>query len=365
MNQPNPIRLLTVLEPLWSDPDVTEIMADGYDRVYVERHGRLQDAPTPFASNEELTALLQQVAAFYGLRLDQDTPLLDARLPDGARLNAVLPPVSLTGPLLTINKFRFGTVTIPDLVRWNSISEDMLAFLRACVQGRLNILVTGGVASGKTTILNRIADMIPADERIITIQESTEIQLGQKYVVQIEARPPSLQGEGAITVLDLVRHALRMRPTRLIFTETYAAQLKGGEAMLELIYAINHGHDGTLVGMHAVSVRDALSRLETLIALAHPTIPLLTLRHEIASALNLITYQEYLPDGSRKMLKIAEVVGMQGDAIMTRDVMEFRQTGVESGRVTGYFTATGYVPTFVERLRAASIDMPDSLFQAR
>jgi pilus assembly protein CpaF len=297
--------------------------------------------------------------------VDESDALLDTRLPDGSRLNVVWPPISVGGPALTISRFVSSTLTSEDLIGFGSWNEDMVAFLRACVQGRLNMVVAGGTASGKTTVLNIIARMIPDTERIVIIQDVADFRLPQKRLIALEARPPDREGRGAVTVQDLVYHALRMRPDRIIFAEAYAGQVKGGEALLELLYAMNNGHEGTMIGMHANSVRDVFDRLEMKAAQANPSIPLLNLRHEIASAIDLVTYQERLGDGSRKVLKISEVIGMHGDVVATQDILEFRQTSFQGGRVIGCFTATGNIPRCLDRLRYAGVDLPMSVFVPR
>lgn len=362
MSTENDLSLLALLEPLLADPAVSEVMVDGYARVYVEKKGRFHDVPTPFRSDEHLRQAIQAAAAALGTRVDEANPLLDIRLSDDLRMNAVLPPVSLVGPALTVRRFYPTVLTVEDLLRFGSWNEDMVAFLRACVQARLNMVIAGGPASGKTTVLNIVAGMIPAEERIVVVQEFAELKLSARYLVTLESRPPDLNGRGAVTVCDLVRNALRMRPDRIVFAEAYPGQVRGGEALLELIYAINNGHDGTMVSTHSLGVRDALDRLEMMAALANPSLPLLNLRREIAAAINLVVYQERLRDGTRRLVKIAEVVGMQGDAIMTQDLFEFRQTGFQEGRVAGRFTATGNVPKCLDRLRAAVVDLPVSLF---
>ncbi len=356
--------LFVFLEPLLADPDVTEILIDSYERVYVERHGKLEDVPSPFHDDNQLVEAIRSAVASLGLRLDEYNPLLDARLPDDSRLNVVLRPIALAGPAVTIRKAA-SILTSEDLIGFGSWNEDMVAFLRACVQGRLNIVVAGGTGSGKTMLLNIIARMIPDTERIVLVQDVAELRLPHKHLVALESRPPNWEGRGAVTTQDLVHNALRMRPDRIIFAEAYAGQVKGGEALLELLYAMNNGHEGTMISMHANNVRDVFDRLEMMAAQANPSIPLLNLRHEIASAIDVVTYQERLGDGHRKVLKISEVIGMQGDVVATQDILEFRQTGFQDGRVIGYFTATGNIPRCLDRLRSAGTDLPASVFVPR
>ncbi|MFQ5578023.1 MAG: CpaF family protein [Anaerolineae bacterium] len=353
-NQSNP---LAPLEPFLNDPRVLEIMAAGHDNVQVERDGRLEDIPSPFKSEAHLLDVIEAILTPLGIKADESNPLVDARLFDGSRVNVVMPPICLNGPALTIRKFLYRKLTLQDLLRFNSLNEAMVEFLRACVGGRLNVAIAGGTGSGKTTVLNLIGGMIPDDERIIVVQNATEFRLPQKWVITLESRPPNLEGKGEVTVQDLVINALRMRPDRLIVGE-----VRGAEA-LEVIQAINNGHDGTMMNIHASSPRDVLARLETMVTYANLSIPLLSIRKMIASAIDVITYQERLPDGTRKMTKIAEVLGMQGDVIELKDIFEFRQTGVKEGKISGHFTATGHIPQFLSRIQTASgAELPLSLF---
>lgn len=354
--------LFVLLKPLLVDPEVTEILVDSFDRVYVERHAVLEDVPSPFCDPDQLAEAIRSAVASVDAKWDESAALGDWRLPDFSRLNVVWPPIAVGGPAVTIRKFVSRTLTSEDLIGFGSWNADMVAFLRACVLGRLNIVVAGGTGAGKVTVLNILAGMIPDSERIVVVQDDAELKLSHRRFVALEARPPDLDGRGAITVRDLVCHALRMRPDRVVLAEVYAGQAKGGEALLELLYAMNRGYEGTMIATHANSVRDVLDRLETIAAQAHPSIPLLSLRQEIASAVDIVTYQALLGDGSRKVLKIAEVVGMHGDQVASQDILEFRQTGVEDGRVIGYFSATGNVPRCLDRLRQASPDLPASLF---
>ena len=346
------------LEPLLVDPTVTEIMVDGPDKVYVERGGQLEDAPVQFRDEEHLLEVMRRIIEPLGRRLDESAPFVDARLPDGSRVNAVIPPISLVGPVLTIRKFAREQLTTEDLIGFGSWSEEIVAFLRACVASRLNVVVAGGTASGKTTLLNHIAGMIPPDERIITIENAAELHLPEtlKYVVSLESRPANIEGRGEITVRDLVINSLRMHPNRIIVGECR------GPEVIELLQAMNTGHDGTMFTVHASSPRDALARLETAATAANPSLPLLNVRQQMASAIDLITYQERLQDGTRKVLKVTEVAGMQGDVVLLRDIFEFRQTGVKDDRITGYFTATGHIPGLLGRIRAEGIDLPLSMF---
>jgi pilus assembly protein CpaF len=346
------------LEPLLMDDTVREIMVDGPNKVYVERHGNLEDAPIHFRDDEHLMEVIHRIVEPMGRRLDESQPYVDARLADGSRLNVVIPPISLIGPAMTIRKFAREPLSTENLIRFGSWSEDLVEFLRACVLSRANIVVAGGTASGKTTIMNTIAGMIPADERIVTVENAAELQLPEtlKYVVSLESRPPNIEGRGEVTIRDLVLNSLRMRPDRIILGECR------GPEVLDLLQAMNTGHDGTMFTIHANSPRDVLARLELRATAANPSMPLLNVRQQIASAIDLITYQERMQDGTRKILKVTDVVGMQGDVILLQDIFEFRQTGVKDGRITGTFTASGHIPSFLNRIRAAGVDLPLGLF---
>jgi pilus assembly protein CpaF len=349
---------LVALEPLLGDPEVVEILVDGHDRVYVEREGRFVDVPSPFRDEEHLMQVIQAILAPLGQTADASSPLADARLPDGSRVNVVLPPISLVGPVLTIRKLGLSPLSGEDLIRFGAWSEEMLRFLTACVHGRLNIVVAGGVGAGKTTVLNILAGMIPSEERIITIESAGELRGLEhlKRVVRMESRPPNAEGKGEVTLRDLVINSLRMRPDRLLLGEC-----RGAEA-LHILQAMNTGHDGTMLSIHANGPHDALARFETMALMDNPSLPLLTVRQQMASAIDLITYQERLHDGKRKILKVTEVVGMRGDAIQLQDLFEFRQTGVVEGRIQGTFAPTGHIPGFLEPLIAQGIDLPASLF---
>jgi pilus assembly protein CpaF len=346
------------LEPYLIDDAVTEILIDGPNKIYVERNGRLEDASSRFLDDEHLMGCIHRIVAPLGRPLNKDHPIIDARLPDGSLVNVIIPPASLVGPVLTIRKFFKIPLTLEDLVRWGSISADMVEFLQACVRARLNIVIAGGTASGKITFTNLVAGMIPSDERIVTIESTAELQLPEhlRRVIRLESRPP-VEGKGEVTVRDLVINSTRMRPDRIIFGEVHGAE------GFDLLQAMNTGHDGTLFNIHANSPRDALGRLEMMAAFANPSMPVLMIRQMMASAIDLITYQERLDDGSRKVMKVSEVVGMQGDVVGLQDIFEFHPTGSDDkGKITGLFTPTGYVPTFLDRIKAAGIDLPPGLF---
>jgi pilus assembly protein CpaF len=356
MNPQDFPKALAPLEPFLNDPEVAEIMVDGHDRVYVEKGGKFVDVPTPFRDEAHLLEVITALLAPLGRSVDESSPMVDARLFDGSRVNIVIPPISLVGPVLTIRKFLRTPLNVEDVLRFGTWSEDIVEFLRACVQGRLNIVVTGGTGSGKTTLLNLIAGMIPSDERIITVENAGELQLPQPRVVVLESRPANIEGRGEVTMCDLVFNALRMRPDRIV-----AGEVRAGE-VLDLLQAMSTGHDGTMMTVHANSPRDVLARMETMATSANPSLPLLNVRQMMTSALDLIVHIERLHDGTRKVRKVTEVQGLQGDVVALADIFEFRQTGLVEGKVTGSFTATGHIPGFLTRLREGGIELPLSLF---
>ncbi|MFZ5917555.1 MAG: CpaF family protein [Chloroflexota bacterium] len=357
MNQRTYPKELAPLELWLNDPEVQEIMVNGHQNVYLERHGQLEEVASPFGNDEQVMAAIDAIVTPLG-QVDESTPFVDARLSDGARINAVIPPISLVGPVLTIRKFSTHPLTLEDLIRFGAWSPEMVTFLQACVRARLNIVVAGGVGSGKTTVLNAIAGLIPSQERIITVENAAEFRLpaSHRHLIRMESRPANIEGKGEVTVRDLVINSLRMRPDRLLVGE-----VRGPEA-LELFQAINNGHDGTMMTIHASSPRDVLLRLETMTTMANLSLPLLTIRQMMASAIDLITYQERLRDGKRRILKVTEVVGMQGDVVMLQDIFEFRQTGLQEGQISGYHTATGHVPKCLNHIRNSGIDLPMDLF---
>ncbi|MEW5865944.1 MAG: CpaF family protein [Bacillota bacterium] len=345
------------ITPLLEDDSVTEIMVNGPDHVYVERGGRIERARVRFRSADHVMHIIERIVSPIGRRIDEASPMVDARLPDGSRVNAIIPPISLVGPCITIRKFAREPFTIDDLVRFGTLTRPMAEFLDGCVKARLNIVVSGGTGSGKTTTLNVLSSFIPANERIVTIEDAAELQLRQEHVVTLEARPPNLEGKGAITIRDLVRNALRMRPDRIVVGE-----VRSGEA-LDMLQAMNTGHDGSLTTGHANSPRDMLSRLETMVLMAGMDLPLRAIREQISAAIDLIVHQARLRDGSRKITHLTEVQGMEGDVITTQDIYVFEQTGVdERGRILGRFTATGIRPKFLERFEAAGISVPPGMF---
>lgn len=345
------------ITPLLHDPTVNEIMVNGPKQVYIERRGKLERVGVMFHDEAHVLHIIEKIVAPLGRRIDESQPMVDARLPDGSRVNAIIPPLALNGPTLTIRKFAADPFGVEDLIRFNTMTAEMARFLEACVKGRLNIVVSGGTGSGKTTTLGVLSAYIPEDERIITIEDAAELQLRQTHVVTLETRPANIEGKGAITIRDLVRNALRMRPERIIVGE-----VRSGEA-LDMLQAMNTGHDGSLTTGHANTPRDMLSRLETMVLMAGMDLPVRAIREQIASAVDVIVQQNRLRDGSRKVTHITEVLGMEGDVIVLQDIFRFEQTGVDKqGRSIGGFYATGVRPQFMERLAAAGQDIPDDVF---
>lgn len=345
------------ITPLIEDPEVSEIMVNGPKKVYVERKGKIELTDVAFRDEEHVMNIIERIVAPIGRRIDESMPMVDARLPDGSRVNAIIPPLSLIGPVITIRKFSQKPYTIQDLIKFGTLTQNMAVFLEACVKARLNILVSGGTGSGKTTTLNVLSSFIPENERIITIEDAAELQLQQPHVITLESRPPNIEGKGAITIMDLVRNALRMRPDRIVVGE-----VRGGEA-LDMLQAMNTGHDGSLTTGHANSPRDMLSRLETMVLMAGVDLPVRAIREQIASAVDLIIHQSRLKDGTRKIVSITEVQGLEGDVIVLQDIFTFVQTGVDqNGKVQGYFKSSGVLPRFMDRFEAYGIKLPLTIF---
>ena len=344
---------LAPLVPWLSDPEVLEIMVNSHDNVYLERSGRLVKVESPFDSEEQLLEVMRAIADALGRRLDEMSPYTDARLSDDSRVNMVIPPIAIHGPSLVIRKFGTGCLTIEELIRFGSWNEDIVTFLRTAVIARLNIVVAGFTGSGKTNLLNALAGMIPDDERIVTVENAAELRLPQRRVVPMESRPPDMEGRGEITIRDLVRNALKMRPDRIVVGE-----VRGGEAF-DILRAMTTGHDGSMFTIHANNPRDALARLETMSAMANPSVPLLNLRQQMTAAVDLIVQVERMPDGSRKVVTVTEVQGMQGDVVWLQDIFVFRQTGgTKEGRIQGYHTATGVTPKWLSYLKPRGIEPP-------
>jgi pilus assembly protein CpaF len=344
------------LEPLLRDETLTEVMVNGPQQVYIERDGKLELTNVTFQNDEHVMKIIQRIIAPIGRRVDESSPMVDARLADGSRVNAIIPPLSLVGPVITIRKFSATPYTVDDLVRFGTSTPEMFEFLEACVKARLNIFVSGGTGSGKTTMLNILSSFIPDDERIVTIEDAAELQLRQEHVVTLESRPSNIEGKGAIPIRELVRNALRMRPDRIVVGEC-----RSGEA-LDMLQAMNTGHDGSMSTGHANTPRDMLSRLETMVLMAGMDLPLRAIREQISSAVDLIVHQNRLKDGSRKIVNITEVQGMEGDVIVMQDVFIFDQTGVEEGKIQGRLKPTGIRPHFVERFEVAGIHLPPNVF---
>ncbi len=344
------------LEPLLADPSVTEIMVNGPRQIYVERKGKLERTNLTFESNDHVLRIIDRIVAPLGRRIDESSPYVDARLPDGSRVNAVIPPLSLVGPTLTIRKFSKIPLTIDDLIRFGTLTPEAVEFLKACVKARFNIVVSGGTGSGKTTLLNILSSFIPDDERILTIENAAELQLRQEHVVTIETRPPNIEGKGEVTIRDMVINALRMRPDRIVVGEC-----RGAEA-LDMLQAMNTGHDGSMTTLHSNSPRDTLARLETMVLMAGFDLPVRAIREQIASAIDLIVHQERLRDGSRRIVNITEVQGMEGDVITMADLFIFERHGMEGGKVIGRLTPTGLRPKSIAKIEHAGIHLPPSIF---
>ena len=347
------------LEDLIADQEITDILVNNKDQIYIERHGRLELTTKRFISNEQVKQIIERIIAPLGRRIDESSPMVDARLSDGSRVNAIIPPLSLTGPMLTIRKFGREIFTTETLLKHNSITSAMADFLRACVVARKNIIVSGGTGSGKTTVLNVLSAFVPNNERIITIEDAAELKLSQEHWARLESRPSNIEGRGAVTIRDLFRNTLRMRPDRIIIGEC-----RGAES-LDMLQAMNTGHDGSMTTIHANSTRDVLSRLDSMILMSGVELPIRAIREMIASALDVIVHTTRLPDGSRKIVQITELTGMLDELhIGLQDIFIFKQTGVdEQGKVLGRFSATGYIPTFIEDIRVRGIRLPDDVFK--
>jgi len=348
------------IQYLIDDPEISEIMVNNPNSVYIERKGKLVETKVKFKNDDHIQQIIEKIISPLGRRVDYESPMVDARLPDGSRVNAVIPPVAIDGPVLTIRKFRKTRFTTDQLVELGTLTKTMADFLQACVMGRLNIIVSGGTGSGKTTLLNVLSRFIPEVERVVTIEDSAELRLDQIHVVRMEARPPDLDGRGQVTIRDMVRNSLRMRPDRIIVGEC-----RGGEA-LDMLQAMNTGHDGSLTTLHANSPRDALSRLETMVLMAGMELPLKVIRQQIASAIDLIVHESRLKNGPRKITAISEVAGMEGDTIVMSDIFKYEQTGVSpEGDPIGYFKPTGIRPMFSPRLEAVGYKLGAELFSTK
>ena len=344
------------LQPLLEDDTITEIMVNGAKNIYIERKGKVHRVPVTFENNDHVMRIIDRIVAPLGRRIDESSPYVDARLPDGSRFNAVIPPISLVGPVLTIRKFSRNPITVEQLIQFGSVSQEAIQFLKACVESRLNIVISGGTGSGKTTLLNVLSGFIPGDERIITIENAAELQLRQEHVVTLESRPPNIEGRGEITIRDLVVNSLRMRPERIIVGEIR------DEAALDMLQAMNTGHDGSMTTLHSNGPRDTLARLETMTLMAGMDLPSRAIREQVASAIDLICHQERMRDGTRKITNLTEISGMEGEVITMTDIFVYEQTGIENGQIVGRLRPTGLRPKFMDKLEAAGINLPPSIF---
>jgi pilus assembly protein CpaF len=344
------------LQVLLEDDTITEVMVNGAKNIYIERKGKIHRVPVTFESNDHLMRIIDRIVAPLGRRIDESSPYVDARLADGSRVNAVIPPISLIGPTLTIRKFSRIPITLDQMVQFGTMTAEAIQFLKACVEGKLNIVISGGTGSGKTTLLNVLSGFIPSDERIITIENAAELQLRQEHVVTLESRPPNIEGRGEITIRNLVVNALRMRPDRIIVGEIR------DDAALDMLQAMNTGHDGSMTTLHSNSPRDTLSRLETMTMMAGMDLPVRAIREQVSSAIDMIVHEERMRDGTRKVTNITEVSGMEGEIITTTDLFVFEQTGMENGKVLGQMRPTGLRPKFMEKIEAAGIHLPPSIF---
>lgn len=345
------------IQPLLDDPDISEVMVNGPKKVFVEKNGKLAKSPVAFDDDNHVLRIIDRIVLPLGRRIDADSPTVDARLPDGSRVNAVIPPVAIDGPSITIRKFKKDKLTIQQLINLDSLTPNMAEFIRACVIARLNVVISGGTGSGKTTLLNVLSGYIPEGERIITIEDAAELQLQQDHVMRMETKTSNTDGTGAVTIRDLVRNSLRMRPDRIVVGE-----VRAGEA-LDMLQAMNTGHDGSLTTVHANSPRDAISRIETLVLMAGMDLPLKVVRQQISSAVDLIIQQTRLKDGARKVTAITEVVGMEGDTVVLTDIFKFEQTGTgPENKILGDLKPTGIRPIFSPRLEVAGFKLGAEIF---
>jgi pilus assembly protein CpaF len=344
------------LQPLLEDESVTEVMVNGAKNIYVERKGKIIRVPVAFESNEHVMRIVDRIVSPLGRRIDESSPYVDARLPDGSRVNVVIPPISLVGPVITIRKFAKKPISVEQLLSFNTLTQEAVDFLKACVEARINVVISGGTGSGKTTLLNVLSGYIPSDERIVTIENAAELQLRQEHVVTLESRPANIEGKGEITIRQLVINALRMRPDRIIVGEIR------DEAALDMLQAMNTGHDGSMTTLHSNGPRDTIARLETMTLMAGMDLPIRAIREQVASAVELVIHQERLRDGTRKVVNITEINGMEGDVITMTDLFVFEQSGIENGKVIGRLRPTGLRPKFMEKLEASGIHLPSSIF---
>ena len=344
------------LDPLLQDPTLTEIMCNAFDEIWVERDGRLEPTDLAFRDDGQYRQVISKIVSAVGRRIDESAPMVDARLPDGSRVNAIIPPLSVNGPVLTIRKFAADPYMVKDLINFGTFTLDLAVVMEACVRGKLNILVSGGTGTGKTTNLNVLSSFIPDGERIVTIEDSAELQLQQPHIISLESRPPNAEGSGEVRIRDLVRNALRMRPDRIVVGE-----VRGAEA-LDMLQAMNTGHEGSMTTVHSNSPRDAMSRLETMVLMSGYDLPVRAIREQIASALNVIMHLDRLPDGRRVVTSVTEVQGLEGDTLLLQEVFRFQHKNV-NGKPSGELVASGLRPKFIDKLRERGIEVPAKVFQ--
>jgi len=348
------------LEMLLADPDTSDILVNRYNQIYIEKFGKLSRVDLTFRDDAHLMQIIDRIVSKVGRRVDESSPYVDARLPDGSRVNAIIPPLALDGPALSIRRFGLTPLKMSDIVAFGSISPEIDAILRGCVKAKMNILISGGTGTGKTTLLNILSEYIPADERIVTIEDSAELQLKQDHVVRLETRPPNIEGRGEVTQRDLVRNTLRMRPDRIILGE-----VRGGEA-LDMLQAMNTGHDGSLSTIHANTTRDALSRLETMVLMAGMDLPERAIREQVSSAIDVVLQLARLSDGSRKVISISEITGMEGNTVVMQDIFFFEREGIgPDGKVLGHFRASGVRPVFAKKLKLMGVELPPDIFERK
>jgi pilus assembly protein CpaF len=346
------------LEPLLSDPDISDILVNRYNQLYVEKFGKLQKLDVMFRDDNHLLQIIDRIVSKVGRRVDESSPYVDARLPDGSRVNAIIPPLALDGPALSIRRFGVDPLKMSDILAFGTLTQSMATILEGCVKTRLNVLISGGTGSGKTTLLNILSEFIPATERIITVEDSAELQLKQDHVVRLETRPPNIEGKGEVTQRDLVRNCLRMRPDRIIVGE-----VRGGEA-LDMLQAMNTGHDGSLSTIHANTTRDAMARLETMVLMAGIELPERAIREQVSSAIQVVIQLARMSDGTRKVISVSEITGMEGSTIVMQDIFVYKKTGIgPDGRIIGEFVPTGVRPRFMEKFKVSGLDIPLHMFE--
>ena len=346
------------LEPLLADHDISDILVNRHDQVYIEKFGKLVKVDIAFRDDNHLLQIIDRIVSKVGRRVDESSPYVDARLPDGSRVNAIIPPLALDGPVLSIRRFGIDPLRMTDLLALGALTQNMARVLESCVKARLNILISGGTGTGKTTLLNILSEFIPSNERVVTIEDSAELQMKQEHVVRLETRPPNIEGRGEVTQRDLVRNSLRMRPDRIIVGE-----VRGGEA-LDMLQAMNTGHDGSLSTLHANTTRDSLTRLETMVLMAGMDLPERAIREQVASAVNVLIHLARMSDGSRKVVKVTEITGMEGPTIVMQDIFSFEKKGIgPDGKVVGEFSATGVRPRFADLFKVAGCEVPAGIFE--